>query len=733
MPLQQMPNGAYVNIPDDITPEGMAKLEKQYAAPPPSKREQIEARRAARTAAAPRTLEDGTVELNPLTGDDAEVARKVEALKSVQRSPIVGDINRIADTFAHNVSFGADDVVSSAADALTAGGLRAVQKGDIGEIGRTYKNNRRALREYREGIREEHPIEHGVSTIAGILKNPIGAATGVGAIASKVAPGLKSAVDASRAGKMIAAAGNSGIGLGARAGFNQGFATSLMDHGDVGDALSEGSVGALLGGGASAVLGGAKALRNIARTQAPEEASNVAYDRIASLLARSENERTGRAFTPHSARREIQATDAGGGDARFGDLIPEGQAWMSYLAKQPGLSSANHLVNAAKDRMGDAGDRFASKVRSMFGGTPSAFAHKNALEATRKATGQATYTDEVMNRQLAWSDELDKVFKNRAIKDALPDAQRLVEIDEGDVSQLAFATGTNQLANTTMQNVPSMRTMQYITQALDDTVGKAMRAGDSNTARMYSTVNRRLKNAIADVNPELAHANALQRDLFERADSLDLGTKIISGLRNKKSEEVLAQIKSASNLDDVRVGFADALLKLREGSDDPVRVMRQFMRSPEQRAVLTHMFGGNKELNAFDRFMRREIRSNTTDKMVASGRQMAANLLKEPSMGGAEEAVGDMAKSGLQGVAFGGPLGGVSRLVQQAKMRSSMMSPHAKAELSRILGGKGDDVKAGVDAAAKRKLIRERRDRRHSQLVGKAPYAVAGGYSNSGE
>lgn len=730
MALRRMPNGEYVDLPDDITPEGFKKVMARYKAKPST----------GKPAAKPVTKKPETWG-DKLTAATEAGRRFMEPLDAFNASAV------------HGITLGLDDVVGPAMLASTKGVANAVRKGDIGEVGRTYSEARSDGRHAREDLSDRNKVSSTVGAIAGILANPVGAETGAAKLATKAgdlatkyipasagvvkkARDLAATAKASDVGQIVAKAGNSMIGTGARAGANQGFITGMADTGNLEDALNEAGIGALFGGGATAALQGVGHLARTAARQGPKKANEVAMERIAAMLERSEDPLTGKPFDARAVQREIKATDAGGGDAMLADLTPEAQGWASYLAKQPGNKGASHAVNRATERAAGAADRFDARVRKQLGiktESDDAYDTLKAIKSDRKDAGTRDYTDEVMDRQLAWNDELEELFKraNPAIEDALPGARKLVRIDGGDVDQLAFSKPDDPKSSTMVKR-PSVRTMQYITQSLDGIVGKAMKDGDANLARMYSKLNRELKDGIAKANPEFAAANATQRDFFERQHSVELGESVLKRLRAGDGRKLLDDIKHGKvKPDDLKVGFADALLHLRSksGGENPVVLMRKMMRDKDQRGVLAQLFNGHKNLAEFEKFMRRELRSADTDAMVSSGRQMQQNLLKDPGQSGNVETLADMGKSGLQGAAFGGPTGAVSRLLSSVGKWSQMLSPHAKAELSRLLSGKGEGLEEGLKKLRREALRNQANARKAAIATGKATSVAVGGYS----
>lgn len=705
MPLRQMPNGEYVDLPDDVTPEGLAKIEARY----------------------PASASSGgvTVSVQPQTEDD----KQIEAMKERRRTAGEGAASAVQDNLTHNMTLGLDDVMGGVLEAGTEGVGRAFKKRDVREIGRTYKNSREASAQYRDDQRAEHPLASVGGQVTGILANPVGASTGAAALMSKVAPGALKVIKASKIGQTVGKLGSTMPGIAARSGFNQGFITGAVDDGNLEDAANEGLIGGVTGGVAGGALRVAKGIGRTIADHAPENAKRVAYDKITALLNRSENPATRKAWTPDEIAAELRATDAGGGDGMVADVLPEGQGWLSHLAKQPGSSAANRLVNRARERADDAPNRFDARVRQIFDGPTDAYDKSKTLRAEQKAAGARDYSDDVMERQLAWSSRLDNIAKNEAIQDVLPMARKNMRIDGKDENQLIF-TNPEDPGKGMMGKAPSMGTLKYVTESLDSTIQAAMKAGDRNTARRLSRVNREMKDAIAEVNPELRDADALQRDYFQRQEGLELGSNLIGMLKSGKSREAL-DLLSTAKPEEARLAFADSLLKLREkpGGDNPVALMRKFMRSPEQRKVLEQMMGDTRTLNEFERFMRREIRSTDTDDLVGSGRSMQRDYLKERDDGGAGNAATDVLKGVGQGFAFGGPIGAASRGARSLSNWRSRISDKAKEEVSQILSGKGEDIKKGVTRSAAYKRIIARRDARAGKLAGKAPATVVGGYS----
>lgn len=710
MPLTQMPDGSYVNIDGNATPEAIARIKAQYRAKP--------------RVASGRT--------RPMTADDREVAKGFKELKDggFNNVPVLGHAMRALDSLAHEGSFHADDVLSSGLDAATRGAYRAITKGDIGEIGRTYRNDRASLRQYRDWLAEEHPAENIVGGIVGLVKNPLGAESGIGRLAGKIAPTLSGTVKASRIGQMAARAGNSAIGQAARMGFNQGAATSFMDNGDVQDAFNNGLLGAGVGGVFGAGLHGAGKVVQAIADRAPANASRVAYAKIADMLGRSRRPGdTHMPYSPQAAEREMAVSAARGHEPMLMDLSPEMHNAAGWLARKPNLRAANTLVDAGESRIAGAADRFDSEVgRRVASNTgDNAYSLKQNINATRRGQGMVDYAEGgAMDTPVNWSPKLEKFFKespdaDRLIKQAYTTAQRF-----GDEIVGATANGGKQL-------VPSMRAFDYLKREFDGEIGAALRSGNRTLAAGLSKHLATLKNLLAEANPEYQQILARQRDEFERLSSTELGQSIFKRMSSREGAQQLLTEMQASKVhpDELRTGISDALLSMRNTSDSPIRLMRRFMRSKEQRAVLEYAMGGTKNLNLFDKYMRRELRGMRSDDMLARGRQSATNIFQQHGDAAEAESVGQLVSNVLRGQAFGGTIGAVSGGVRTVDQLRRGIGPAAQEEMARILMGRGEGLTQGVNNARKFATARRAAERKRARMAAKfGAYAVSG---NGGE
>jgi hypothetical protein len=724
MPTFKGPNGEIIEAPADITPQGLARMQAQYggkltpvgttapAKPVSRARTVIEARRAARMA--------------------EDEAHTTEIQKRMQGTRGNGAFAVARDNMAHNYTLGLDDVVGPAMLAATEGSVRAITKGDASQIPRTYSNARRASKRARQADNAEHPFAAGTGAVIGMVANPLGAETGTaralnaaGRVVPQVARATQ-AVRASRIGRGIAKVGNSAVGQGARAGFNQAAVTATMDGKAPGEILTEGGIGAVLGGTAGGLVKGAGAGVSMLQDMAPAAGTRRAYERVAKILGKAEDA-SGRSLTPKDVTKEIKAATRRGTPTTVGDMLPELQGAKAQLVHE-GAGGYGTVAARAEARAAEAKDRFSAKVRQILriDGPVDARAAAQNVRTARIQMGKVDFDDTVMGQQNIWNDRMDKIMADPFVQDMLPVAEKAVRSDGKPLTQV-YDPG----AGTNMRDVPSLYVLDQVKNALNGAIGAAKRAGDDNLARLHSASLRKLKDAIGEETNEWAAGLARQKDLFEEQASIELGQDILKRFSSKgvnDARDLADEIAKAApkRLQEIQLGLADAIQEMGEGG---VKAMRKLTSNPTKRAVLARVFGGNHRLNQFEAFMRREARGLDTDKMVAAARA-TPNTKKVKDDTAFGEAMADLGLAGARTGMFG-PLSGVGPAigaVKNARRASGNLSPSAKTELLKVLDGTGEGLERGVKRSEAYRRIEARRLRRIAEKAGKTPNAAFGGY-----
>lgn len=698
MGITRMPNGEYVNIDDNATPEAIERIRARYR------------NRPAPAGAATRTRRQ-------VSPERAEARRRLDALDAAGRDDLPGAryLRGITDSFFRETVGHLDAPLTGAVNAVMAV-PQAVRERSLDPIRREYRIGREMSREETDRFAESDPISSGVFGFTGAMANPIGRATGVGAVANRVAPGASRAIAQSAVGRIAARAGESAAGNAARTGFNQAAVAALADGENLSGAVDQGLVAGTIGGAFGLGINGAARIGSAIMDRAPENATRVAYEKMDDLLSRTR--RPGNAnmpYTPEAVVREMRASTAAGHEPRVMDLSPETQATAGYLARRPGLPAANRLVEAGENRLAGVADRFDNEIVRRVD-TPagnSAYNARTGIEAGRRARGQQDYAQGgAMDTRVQWSDDLENFFKSS------PDADRLMQGAYRTAQRFGESLGSlSRLPNGNMQAVPTMRVFDYLKREFDGEIGMAVAAGNRTAAAGLSNHLKQLKQLLAEANPQYADILAAQRDAFQKLESIELGGSMLQRMRTRQgAQQLLADMRAGTiNQAELRTGIADALLSMRNAAESPVRMMRRFMRSPDQRAVLEYAMGGPKALNAFDRFMRRELRSMRTDDLLARGKQSATNMFQQH---GEEltDSAGTLASNVMRGMAFGGTIGAISGGVRTVDQLRRGIGPAAQEELARILMGNGEDLAKGIGAARKY----AERARKASQARGRA-------------
>ena len=726
MPLKQMPNGEWVDIAAGTSPEIEARIRAQFSKPV--------ARVASNTAAPSRTKERyGAKE------DEADIQRQLKRTKDRQNGPLGALVrgNRALDaftgSFTDTATFGLPSVLASAAIAGTKGVGEAIANKDISRIGRRYNIQREVDRRQQSEVNSEHPYASLAGTIAGAFGSPVGAETGLGLVGSKLAAKVPTvgkvarAVGATPAVKLVARVGGSPIGTAARAGANNAALGAFINSdGDLNSAKDAYLAGGLTGGALGAAGTGAVGLARIVKDRAPGQASNVAYRKVAQMLRSARKDAVspdgrpiiGPRYTPNSAVAEIKDVARTGGDPMLADISPQMQNLMGYVARSQTLDNANLAVKVAENRAQLIPDRFARKVEDTFGGTSdslNAYERLKDIKSTRKNVGKLDYQEGgVMDDPIKWSDQLDEYMRNAPefTKAALRDGYERMLNRRQDPSQM----GNGETGS--FDYIPNLRTFDYMKRAFDRHMGAAKRAGDMERMQELSGELTQLKKLLADSNPEYADILARQRDYYQQQNSVQLGLDFLKGVRNNP-RKYLDDIKASGvNMEELRIGIADALLTMENKTGNPVAQLRALQRSKDQRAVLEHVIG-KKKLNGFMKFMRQELRAAHTDKALARGQQSFTSNVAMAEHGLDADPAAQLGADILRGYGFGGGVGAGSAAVRFGdRMRRSMSDP-AKDEIARILMGRGEGLNKGIANARAQNIRRIKANRDIQTYIGK--------------
>ena len=718
MSIQRMPNGQLVDIADGTPPDVVARIRSQYAAKSGSPTASANSTRPTSTPPPPQKS------FLRQMGDNL-----VESGKNFIEAPYLpfGTPTNVVHGVQRGLSLNTVDPLKSAIEA----GVAAIRGKD--SFSHAYTQNQDAAHAQAAQDRDQHPITTSLAEIGGSLVMPVGPIGGGLARAARFAPGIaKALAEAKGVGTAVRLA-RSPVGVAARTGVTAGGLSALgntIDKGDYENVAGNIGEGALAGGIFGGVLGSggqvARRLSQMVADHSPENAANVAYTKIADMLGRAKSDfGHGPSYTPESAQLDMAISKYAGNEPMLADLSPEMQRAAGYLARKPGAPEANDLVIAGEDRAASAADRFNEKLRQLVNPEKGHDARAASAEvnAQRKTMGEMDYAPGgAMDTEIPHIPELQKFLDEappvtqKALRDGYMDMLNRREVPAQTATEGVFT------------HIPNMRTLDYFKRALDREVTQALAAKDMPRVQAASAELTQLKKILDDANPEYMDILGRQRDAFQEMKSLENGQNFIKKMRTATGPRELLEMLAHKNtkIEDVRTGMIDALTHMDHSTDNPVALMRKMMKAPEQRQVMLQLFGGTKELNLFDRFMRRELRAGATNNLLARGKQSATNELNQAADVTEGSAAAMFANAVARGGAFGGAVGAGSAGLAKFDQLSRGMGPQARAELAKILMGQGEGLPQGVKAARDAALKRRRSDRQAAKYAGRIGGALIG-------
>lgn len=677
MALIEMPNGEVVEVDDNVTPEGLAAIKKQYMPKPQTRAEK-------RASGTPRK---GAAPSDPLHSG---------GLYSI---PVVGDalnwLNDATRASKQGVTAGFSDELEGVGGALT---------------GQGYTATRDAARAKDVEARARSPITTTAAELGSSLAVPIGNPSGMGFLrgAEAVAGGAGSNRVANAFGRAATALeGAPGIAQAVAVGAGQGALNAAGNASELSDVPAALQNGALFGGAAGGALGGAmhlgqKGIQMFTRGRG-QNAERDAYERIADMLKRGDGEST---YTPAEAQRAIQAGNEAGGDIRVADLTPSLQSQAGALARKSDLDGSVALRNMGLTRRDERAAKFGEDVRRTADLPESdRFAREAELAANRKAAGQEGYAEGgILDAPINPTPKLQSYLKDapEEVQAALRGAYREMDLRDMNPAQVVGPDGM-------FTHIPNLRTFDYVKRAFDTQIGAALRAGDKGTAQGLSYQLDKLKGALAEANPNNAEYTQLlasMRDEFQKQNALDIGTNVMSRIQRdpRKVLRDLQDLPSHAKMD-ARIGIIDALINT-DNKADPYTFFSSIMRNDAQKKVLEFAFGGRGNLGRFERSVRRELRSAQTDAKAAGPQSATFEFLSADNATGLPTGK-DIMAGGLKGLGFGGITGAAANVVSTLNRIATGTSRATQEEIAKILLSRGENLVKGTEQALTYKLRRE--------------------------
>lgn len=689
MPLKRMPNGEYVDVPDGISPQALAKIESQY------KQTRVQKREAA------AVNQQRAADRQPSVQEQAMIERDRRRKARAARTGISGFIRDVSDVTANldplnwfgglggsGITFNFDDEIQG-----FGGGLKSLAQGEGYSKG--YNLNREIREQEKSEARAANPVAGTVAEIGGSLLNPVGTGAGLlrgaGTLASRVAPKVGAALTGTAARLSNAGAITKGIATGATTGaLNAAGSSESLDQ-LPGDAGAGALFGAGFGGGLGILARGGQGAVRILRDRSPRAAKRVAYEQINKALERGD-------ITPEVANKMLAKANREGGDAMLMDLSPNLTSMALNLSRNPNLRNSNAMIMRGEQRARSRSGRIAGKIETT-AELPKGIRDFDALREAddlanaRKGVAGFDYSKGgSLDDKIDWTDEL------KAGVESAPNFERLMN----DAFKRAQQFGDDLGEIAEGQVIPSMRVWNYLKREYDGIIKQAYRAGDETTAGAYSAELTRIKDAIVAANPKYEKVLAAQRDYFQKESALKLGEKLWKDLAKspRQTQRTLERMEP-KQFDEARVGMIDKLMNDVLTAPNPLAVLSKVTNfsNPAQRKVMEKVFGDKQRYNQFIRYLRTEIAGNRSDSVTRYGGQSVTS--RSAQAGAAIE--GDMAElgvAGTAGAAFGGPAGGAANVARALMRKANMTSEAAQDEIAKLLMSKGgNDFVEGIRRA----------------------------------
>ena len=519
----------------------------------------------------------------------------------------------VSNAAAQGATFGFSDEGKALLSALTGGSYNTTVAGE------------------REGMRRfsrDNPVTAAASEIGGALLT---------------APFLPTAVAARGAalGTRMLASGATGAGYGALYGAGTGEGVGRIENsamGALGGGVSGGALPAAgsalsaLGRGVNAVAGNPAAIvRGLVN---PE---SEAARRVGVALSRDAP-----GVSPNQAVANAgDAVRANGAPFVVADAGGEATRALARSSANTSPEGREVLTRATQNRFETQNVRVTDTISRIMGGRGNNVERVDALrEAARKAN-RPLYEKAYREGQGGlWNQELFDLTQSPMVQNAI----RLAETSGKDraVAEgyrpvrnpfVTDADGNLTLAVDAQGNraLPTLEFWDVVKRKLDDTVGAALKSGESSTAETARAIRKKLLETLDAASPTYAKARASAASFFGAEDALEAGEKfVMSSRRNDEARKAIMRMSSAER-ELFAEGFATGLVNRVGEVRDRVNVINQIFGTPASRERIEMALGKTRAAE-LETFVRRE---NVMDMLrTALGNSTTARQLVEIGLAG---------------------------------------------------------------------------------------------------
>lgn len=434
-------------------------------------------------------------------------------------------------------TFGFQDEISATVRAL-------VHREEGEDFTTAYYRHREEIRGEMDRAREQHPI----ATTAGEVTGAIAGLGGM--VASKVIG------TGAKIGGQIAR----GVGVGAAEGAAYGAGTAENMQDVPGEAATGAMIGGTIGGGVPAALAGLRAGgRAITATVRPSVAADA---RVAAALEAdgvSLNELNRRAKEAQRMGKPATLADMGGENIR---------RELEAIAQSPGPQA--ELIDKAMEARNKQQLQRISKdlVRATGQDAEDVIDVINATKEARREAAAPLY-DKAMQYPIEQSDTVVKMYDDLM-------GSRLGKRVAGKARDLLDD----------FDNAPLMDRIDAVKKAIDDHIGKAKRAGESNIVAMATRRKNELLAEVDRANPAYRQAREVWGTEEGYLNALDAGRGILKPGNTSSAVQHSWQDLSNYEREAYRTGVLDAIITRMRQNPAKEPNLLNVIRSPEIRDKL---------------------------------------------------------------------------------------------------------------------------------------------------
>ena len=223
--------------------------------------------------------------------------------------------------------------------------------------------------------------------------------------------------------------------------------------------------------------------------------------------------------------------------------------------------------------------------------------------------------------------------------------------------------------------------------SLDDKIGKAIRQGEKQEARVLQGIKKELVNKLDELNPDYKKARQIFSDFASIENSQQLGLDI-----NKlRPEEITRLVKdmNPAERDAFRIGVRESLDKIVQKTPFGTDPARRIFGNSELRNKIKAAIGDNKKYQRFESIMKEEIAAAETKFKVLGGSRSDFNI-------STDDQFLDKMASGFD-IARGNKAELIRAVVTSLKNRAAGLNSKNSKQVAEILV----DKNKGIDALQK--------------------------------